>query len=85
METIIKTNKLIYAARQRKDHKMIIHHFPQNVEVGLFVWADAAGQNRKDGSSTQGLFLGRAPVSLLDGNMERFLLYVGMPTKSKGS
>ena len=71
VETIIKTNKLIYAARQRKDHKMIIHHFPQDVEVGLFVWADAAGQNRKDGSSTQGLFLGLAPVSLLEGSMER--------------
>lgn len=50
---------------------MIIHHFPRDVEVGLFVWAGAAGQDRKDGSSTQGLLLGLAPVSLLEGNMEK--------------
>ena len=71
VDTILKTNKLIYAARQRKHHKMIIHHFPPDVELGLFVWADAAVQNRKDGSSTQGLFLGMAPTSLLEGHMER--------------
>lgn len=71
VETILKTNKLIHAAHQRKDHKMIIHRFPQDVEEGLFVWADAVGQNRKDGSSTQGLFLGLAPASLLEGNMEK--------------
>ena len=82
VETIHKTNKLIHAAHQRKDHKMIIHRFPQDVEVGLFVWADAVGQNRKDGSSTQGLFLGLAPASLLEGNMEKSLPSVGMLTKS---
>jgi len=71
VETILKTNKPTHAARQRKDHKMIIHRFPQDVEVGLFVWADAVGQNRKDGSGTQGLFLGLAPVPLLEGNMEK--------------
>ena len=71
VETILKTNKLIHAARQQKDHKMTIHRFPQDVEVGLFVWADAVGQNRKDGSSTQGLFLGLASVSLLERNMEK--------------
>jgi hypothetical protein len=58
VETIIKTNKLIYAAKSRKHHKMVTLHFPESVEVGLFIWAHAAGQNRRDGSSTQGLFLG---------------------------
>ena len=71
IDTIIRTNKLIYAAKTRKNHKVIIHHFPESTEVGLFMWADAAGQNRRDGSSTQGLFLGMAPTSLLDGHMEK--------------
>ena len=71
VDTIVRVNKLIFAARSRKDHKLVIHHFNPNIELGLFMWADAAGQNRTDGSSTQGLFMGMAPVSLLNGNLER--------------
>ena len=71
VDTIIRTNKLVYATQTRKDHKIIIHSFPENVELGLFTWSDAAGQNRRDGSSTQGLFLGMSPVGLLEGNMEK--------------
>ena len=71
VDTIVRVNKLIFAARSRRDHKLVIHHFNPNIELGLFMWADAAGQNRTDGSSTQGLFMGMAPVSLLDGNLER--------------
>ena len=36
----------------------------------MFAWADAAGQNRRDGSSTQGIFIGLAPKTMLDGSME---------------
>ena len=70
-DTIIRTKKLVYATRTRKDHKIIIHSFPETVELGLFMWSDAAGQNRRDGSRTQGLFLGMSPVGLLEGNMEK--------------
>lgn len=38
--------------------------------MGIFAWTDAAGQNRSDGSNTQGIFLGLAPVSLLGGSLE---------------
>ena len=69
VDTLLRTNKLVYAARVRKNHTMIIHAFPKDIEVGLFMWADAAGQNRRDGSSTQGLFLGLGPTSLLDGEI----------------
>ena len=71
VDTILRVNKLIFAARGRKGHKLVIHHFSPKLELGLFMWADAAGQNRRDGSSTQGLFLGIAPIGLLDGNLER--------------
>eukprot|EP00435_Cladocopium_sp_Y103_P070080 s590_g34.t1 len=64
VDTVIRANKLVYASRVRKDHTMLIHAFPEDNELGLFMWADAAGQNRRDGSSTQGLFLGMGPISL---------------------
>ena len=35
------------------------------------MWCDAAGQNRRDGSSTQGLFSGMTPLKLLDVNMDK--------------
>ena len=71
VDTIIRTNKLVYATRVRKEHKLWIHSFHEKAELGLFMWCDAAGQNRRDGSSTQGLFLGMGPVQLLDGSMEK--------------
>ena len=37
----------------------------------MYCWADAAGQNRRDGSSTQGIFIGVAPEKLFEGLVER--------------
>ena len=45
---------------------MVIHGFPQGVSLGLFAWVDASSQNRVCGG---GLFLGMAPVSLLQGDV----------------
>eukprot|EP00435_Cladocopium_sp_Y103_P059364 s526_g21.t1 len=41
VETIFQVNKMLYNARCRKDHKLIIHSFPPETKLGLFVWADA--------------------------------------------
>ena len=71
VETIFHVNKMLYNARVRKDHKLIVHAFPSDVQLGLFCWADAACQNRRDGSSTQGIFVGMAPMTLLDGCTEK--------------
>lgn len=71
VETLLRTNKLIYAAKQRQDHCLLVHHFPEDTSMGFFMWADAAGQNRPDGSSTQGLFLGIGPLNLLGGSVEK--------------
>ena len=70
VETISRTNHLLYLARQRKGHKLVIHAFTPETKLMLYVWADAAGQNRRDGGSTQGLFVGIGPESLLHGHME---------------
>ena len=71
VETIHQTNRLLQRAKSRKDHKLVIHSFPKGVELGMFCWADAAGQNRRDGGSTQGIFVGIAPMNLLNGGMEK--------------
>ena len=70
VETICRVNHLLQKAKSRKDHKLLIHAFPENTKTGLFVWADASGQNRPDGGSTQGIFIGIAPLGLLQGKME---------------
>ena len=70
VETIHRTNRLLCQAKAQKDHKLYIHAFTPETQLGLFAWTDAAGQNRRDGSSTQGIFIGAAPVSLMDGCVE---------------
>ena len=70
VETITRTNHVLHLARQRKDHKLVIHAFTPETKLMLYVWADAAGQNRRDGGSTQGLFVGIGPESLMEGQME---------------
>ena len=71
VETVVRTNKLLEKARLQKDHKLVIHAFTPNDKLGLFAWVDAAGQNRRDGSSTQGIFIAMAPMRLLDGLLEK--------------
>ena len=71
IQAVVRTNQLLQSAKARKDHKMIIHAFPASTPLGLYVWADAAGQNRRDGGSTQGIFLGLAPLTLSDGCIEK--------------
>ena len=71
VETIVRANKLLYEAKQRKEHKMIVHAFHPNEKLGMYVWADAACQNRRDGSSTQGIFVGIAPERLYEGYVEK--------------
>ena len=71
VETINKVNQLVHFTKARKEHKMIIHAIPEHVPVGFFTWADAAGQNRWDGSSTQGIMVGLAPLSMFDGEVAK--------------
>ena len=71
VETIVRANKLLFEAKQRKDHKLIIHAFDPQEKLSMFCWADAAGQNRRDGSSTQGIFIGMAPERQFEGHVEK--------------
>ena len=73
VETLLKANRLVHFSKARKDHKMVIHAIPETIPVGFYTWADAAGQNRRDGSSTQGVFVGLGPTSLSQGEVAKVI------------
>eukprot|EP00439_Symbiodinium_sp_Y106_P066492 s501_g10.t2 len=66
---LVQANQLLQSTKARKDHQMLIHSFGPSVELGMFAWVDAASQNRHDGGSTQGIFIGAAPTALLKGEV----------------
>ena len=67
--TIIKANTLLHHTKARKDHKMLIHRFEPHERLALYGWVDAASQNRSDGGSTQGIFIGLGPEGILHGEI----------------
>ena len=69
VSTITKANSCLRRARAQKGHAMKIHAFPETEELGLFAWVDAANQNRVDGYSTQGILIGLAPTTMLQGDL----------------
>ena len=68
-DTIIRANRLLYNTKARGVHKMKIHAFGENEPLALYAWVDAGSQNRRDGSSTQGILVGLGPESLLQGSL----------------
>ncbi|CAE7632776.1 RE1 [Symbiodinium sp. CCMP2592] len=69
VDTIIRANILLSHAKARSEHKLLIHAFDPETPLGLVAWVDAASQSRKSGGSTQGIVIGMAPLSLLDGDV----------------
>ena len=69
VQTMLEVNKLVYQVKSHKDHKMIIHGGIPLERTLVAGWADAACQNRKDGKSTQGLFVGLTSMTLLSGEL----------------
>ena len=67
VQTIIKANQLLHHTKARKEHKMLIHRFPENEKLALYGWVDAASQNRPDGGSTQGIFIGLGSEEVMHG------------------
>ena len=69
VETIAKANACLRRAKAQRQHVMKIHAFRPEEELGVFGWVDAGSQNRVDGYSTQGIFVGLAPTTLLRGEL----------------
>ncbi|CAE7701788.1 RE1 [Symbiodinium sp. CCMP2592] len=69
VQTVKKANSLLRQAHLRQDHKMLIHGFTPDTPLGIYAWVDAANQNRVKGGSTQGIFIGFAPLALAAGEV----------------
>ena len=69
VRTMIEVNKVVYQVRANKHHTLKIHGGLDPRHLLVAGWADAAGQNRIDGKSTQGLLVGLTSQSLLEGEM----------------
>ena len=67
VETIVKANILLSHVRAKRDHQMIIHAFEPGQDLTMYGWVDAGSQNRVDGGSTQGIFIGLGPTQMQEG------------------
>ena len=69
VDTIIKANILLSQAKGKVGYKMKIHEFRKEDELVLVSWVDAGNNNRADGGSTQGIFIGMTTRGMLDGEI----------------
>ena len=69
VSTLLQANQLVSAVRARKRHELLVHSFPEGTEMACYAWVDAANENRHDGGSTQGIFIGMAPAGMLQGEL----------------
>eukprot|EP00439_Symbiodinium_sp_Y106_P008646 s6918_g1.t1 len=69
LDTVVKSNILLATAKAKQNYKMKIHAFKESDDLTMVMWVDAANGNRVDGGSTQGLFLGMAPKTILSGSV----------------
>ena len=68
VNTIVKANQLLSVERNKKGHRLLIQRCDTS-DMQLVAWVDAASQNRLDGSSTQGIFIGAASRKLIQGEI----------------
>lgn len=71
VETMVEVNKLVYKTKCQRKHELLIHGGLSLTDTLIAGWADASVQNRIDGKSTQGVFIGITSKSLLAGQMCR--------------
>lgn len=69
VRTMIETNKLVFKLKSQRKHRLLIHGNIPIHDILVAGWSDAAVQNRVDGKSTQGLFVGITSRALLEGSM----------------
>ena len=72
--TILQANNLLFRTKARSNHELIIHSFPDEKDLGMYAWVDAASQNRSDGGSTQGIVVGLGSLEMLRGEVSKVSL-----------
>ena len=71
VESLDQANKLLHEIRREAKVPMRIHAFPKEEQLCLVAWVDASPKNRHDGSFTEGILIGMAPKSILDGEVTK--------------
>lgn len=61
-------NKLMCQVRSMKDRKFDHPQDGFGEDGGMFVWCDAASQNRVDGGGTQRFLIGASQMNMFEGN-----------------
>ena len=69
VQTMVEINQLIYKTKCNRKHVLKIHGDLKIHDLLVAGWADAAAQNRPDGKSTEGVFVGLTSQKLLKGEM----------------
>ena len=69
VDTILEVNTLLHKMKDAAKDPMLIRPLGTPEDIVLVAWTDAANQNRRDGGSTEGIFIGAAHKSIEDGCM----------------
>ena len=69
VETILEVNRLLHRVRDAAKDAMIIRPLGRTEDIVLVAWTDAANQNRRDGGSTAGIFIGACHKRIAEGHM----------------
>ena len=71
VQTLIDANALLQRARAAAKEPMKIFGFTEQEQPQVYCWTDASSQNRHDGYSTKGIFIGMSSVHLEQGSVDR--------------
>ena len=69
VETMMEVNALLHKIKDAARDPMIIRPLGSPEEVTLVAWTDASNQNRRNGDSTAGIFIGAAHKRISEGYM----------------
>ena len=71
VESLEQANKLLHQIRSESRTAIIIHGFNAEDSLTLVGWCDAGSQNRRDGSSTEGMLIGMTESAAQQGAVVR--------------
>ena len=71
VQTLLDVNSLFHKMKSVSKEPMRIFPFDVSEQPEIFCWTDASSQNRHDGSSTKGIFIGMSGKRLEMGEVDR--------------
>ena len=71
VQDLLDVNQLLHKIKSVSHEPMKIISFSDHEEPQVYCWTDASSQNRHDGSSTNGIFIGMSGKKLKQGDVDR--------------